>query len=243
MAGERPALTGEPGYRRLEATRIVATLDTLGRRIAERFPESSLARLCRETHSIAQQTHDNIRRLQRPRIGIRAASGILVLILIGVVAVAGYNLRLPAGVTDLAALVQTVAAAVNDIVFVGIAVVFLISLETRFKRREALKALHELRSIAHIVDMHQLTKDPEHLVSPAERTPSSPARTMTRPQLSRYLDYCSELLSLTSKLAALYGQHMDDPVVLGAVTEVETLATGLSNKIWQKIIILDTLKS
>lgn len=62
---------------------------------------------------------------------------------------------------------------------------------------------------------------------------------MTRFELSRYLDYCSELLSLTSKLAALFVQYVPDPVVLDAVNDVETLADGLSQKIWQKILVLD----
>ncbi|AHG89165.1 hypothetical protein J421_1628 [Gemmatirosa kalamazoonensis] len=72
-----------------------------------------------------------------------------------------------------------------------------------------------------------------------EDTAASPVRTMTPPELGRYLDYCSELLSLTSKLAALFVQHFTDPVVLGAVNEIETLVTGLSGKIWQKIEMLE----
>ena len=57
-------------------------------------------------------------------------------------------------------------------------------------------------------------------------------------ELGRYLDYCSELLSLASKVAALYMERLNDPVVLAAVNEIETLAGGLSNKIWQKITLL-----
>lgn len=63
---------------------------------------------------------------------------------------------------------------------------------------------------------------------------------MTRFELARYLDYCSELLSLTSKLAVLYVQRLDDPAVLAAVNDVQALTGGLANKIWQKIVILDT---
>ena len=63
---------------------------------------------------------------------------------------------------------------------------------------------------------------------------------MTQFELGRYLDYCSELLSLISKIAALYVQRFDDEVLLGAVDEVESLTSGLSRKIWQKIIILDS---
>ena len=57
--------------------------------------------------------------------------------------------------------------------------------------------------------------------------------------LGRYLDFCSELLSLTSKVAATLVQDFDDAVVLAGVNEVEELTTGLSGKIWQKITILE----
>jgi len=63
-------------------------------------------------------------------------------------------------------------------------------------------------------------------------------RRMTSLELGRYLDYCSEMLSLTGKVAALYVQHFDDRVALQAVNEIEDLTTGLSSKIWQKLMIL-----
>jgi hypothetical protein len=88
-------------------------------------------------------------------------------------------------------------AAVNQVILLAMAIFFMLSLETRAKRRAALKALHRLRSIVHIVDMHQLTKDPGYLSSPEMATPSSPERSLTRFELARYLDYCSELFSLT----------------------------------------------
>ena len=62
---------------------------------------------------------------------------------------------------------------------------------------------------------------------------------MTGPKLGRYLDYCSEMLSLTSKIAASFVQSFNDPVVLSTVNEIETLVTGLSGKIWQKITLLE----
>ena len=134
---------------------------------------------------------------------------------------------------------QTLDASINDVVFLGIAIFFLVTVEARLKRRKALGSLQQLRSVVHIVDMHQLTKDPERLMSPQPDTSSSPARSMTPPELGRYLDYCSELLSLTSKIAASFVQSFNDPVVLSTVNEIETLATGLSGKIWQKITLLE----
>ena len=121
----------------------------------------------------------------------------------------------------------------------GFLLVFLITAENRLRRMQALGHIRELRAIAHIVDMHQLTKDPDRFLHAIDDTVSSPRRTLTRDQLGRYLDYCSELLSLVSKLAALYAERFNDTVILQAVDEVEALTTGLSAKIWQKIMVLD----
>ena len=106
---------------------------------------------------------------------------------------------------------------------------------------ELLKAIHELRALAHIVDMHQLPKDPESYFAPAQHTTPSLRRAMTPFELNRYLDYCSESLALISKIAALYVQGFQDPVLLDAVDDVEDLTAGFSRKIWQKITILENL--
>ena len=106
---------------------------------------------------------------------------------------------------------QALESGVNDVLFVGAAIFFLLTVEGRIKRRRALRAIHELRAIAHVIDMHQLTKDPEWVLDRGRETGVLPARTMSRFELSRYLDYCSEALSLTGKVAALYIQGFDDP--------------------------------
>src|SRR5207244_11436364 len=113
--------------------------------------------------------------------------------------------------------------AIQNVVFLGVAVLFLANVDTRIRRRRTLGAIHELRSIAHIVDMHQLTKDPDQVVADGSATPSSPQRTMTRFELSRYLDYCAEVLALTGQVAALYVQGFKDPVRLEAVNDGEPL--------------------
>jgi len=63
---------------------------------------------------------------------------------------------------------------------------------------------------------------------------------MTSFEMNRYLDYCSEMLSLTGKVAALYIQDFDDAIALASVNDIESLATGLSRKIWQKLMILNS---
>jgi hypothetical protein len=58
-------------------------------------------------------------------------------------------------------------------------------------------------------------------------------------ELGRYLDYCSELLSLVSKTGASYVQQFPDPQAIEAVDGLTTLTTDLSRNIWQKIMILE----
>ena len=227
-------------FRELDAGKILSTIETLEKRVAERFLESGLRQLCQELLEIARDASERAASMARPNWPLRAAVGLIISAIFIILIAALGSLRLT-GFADFGAFAQAVDAGINDVVFLGIAIFFLVSLERRIKRRRALGALHELRSLAHIVDMHQLTKDPEHLTGSGPATPSSPERRMTRFELGRYLDYCTELLSLVSKIAALYVQRFDDEVVLSAVNEVESLTSGLSRKIWQKITLLDTV--
>jgi hypothetical protein len=136
---------------------------------------------------------------------------------------------------DLLPLIET---TINDIVFAGIAVFFLWSFPERVQRGQLLSLLHQLRSTAHIIDMHQLTKDPEQLKPSFVPSRVSTPLGMTRDQVERYLDYCSEMLSLVGKTAALCAEESRDNVVLETVSTIETLTVSLSRKIWQKILSL-----
>jgi hypothetical protein len=226
-------------YRNLDASKIVDTAAALRDRIGERFPSSSLLKVAEDLLAASRQAAGTAAWLARPNVGLRALVILLLLLLLGVLVGALSTLRLEPGFANLSDLFQGLEAAVNDVVFVGLAVFFLLTLETRHKRRRALAAIHELRSLAHVIDMHQLTKDPARLIASGSDTAASPQRTMSTFELTRYLDYCSELLSVISKVAALHVQRFQDPVTMAAVDQVESLAAGLSRKIWQKIMILD----
>jgi len=222
----------------LDADEIVRTIDTLSRRIEERFAGAGLGRVCRDLLTIAQHARERAQWIAQPILVLRIVTvGLAVLIVAGL-GLTVARLKPPAGGFEVGQFIQVLEAGINDLVLVGAAIFFLATLEGRIKRRRALRALHELRSIAHIIDMHQLTKDPERTIGEAPATASSPQRRMTPIELGHYLDYCSEMLSLTGKVAALYVQHFDDSVALQAVNEIEDLTTGLSSKIWQKLMIL-----
>ena len=223
-------------YRILDQQKTIETLKTLSRRIDERFPSASLTGVCREVQTIAEETCGRIAWLAKPHGIIRGA----IFAVIGLaIALGFYVIRRVKFHTD-GFSIEELEAATNAAFLLGASLFFLFGLESRLKRRNVLSAINELRAISHVIDMHQLTKDPSRLLASADQmTESSPQRTLTPFQLTRYLDYCSELLSLVGKLAALYAQSTTDGIVLAAVNDIETLTNGISRKIWQKIMILD----
>ncbi len=222
-------------YRQLEPAKIDHTVTLLAQRVEERFPGSGLGRVCRELEAVIRDTEQRCRWIAEPKRWLRWAIGLFILLLVAILGVSLAGLSFSTARLTWIELVTGIEAAMNDVILIGLALVFLISVENRIKRKKALKGLHELRSLAHVIDMHQLTKDPERAASPELDTASSPQRRLTPFQMTRYLDYCSEMLALIGKAAALYGQHLDDPVILASITEIENLATNLSQKIWQKI--------
>lgn len=228
-------------YRSLDPEKIVGTIETLCRRIDERFPDSGLGKVCRELLTIAVESQTRSAWIAKPHKPLRIMTGVLVTLLIAGLLVVLVNSTLPRNGVDLVGLVQVSEAGLNVFILLGAAILFLVTTEARIKRGRALKAIHELRALAHVIDMHQLTKDPERLLDRGSNTPSSPKQNLTSTELMRYLDYCSEMLSLIGKLAALYVQKFNDPAALAAVNDVEELTTSLSRKIWQKIMIVNSV--
>jgi hypothetical protein len=226
-------------YRELDAGRITTTAREISRRISERFPGSGLSDVSAALCELSEASALCAAQLRRPDWRIRGAVAAAVILAVAIAMLAVLSVHVRGGTTTLSDLAQGLEAAVNNLVFLGLALFFLLSLESRSKRRRALGGLNDLRSIAHVIDMHQLTKDPELEVRLAATVDGG--GTMRRAELARYLDYCSELLSITSKLAALHLQAFSDPVVLDSVNGIQALTLGLSGKIWQKIMILDLI--
>jgi hypothetical protein len=239
---EPPVAAPKSRYQALDAVKIVSTARKLHQRIRQRFPESNLGRVAEELVMAGEESRVLAASLARPIWWLRgltfASIAILVIVFISTLAVFRGNVALFSSVADY---LQGLDAAVNELIFFSLAVFFLFTLETRVKRRRALKELHALRSMAHIIDMHQLTKDPERFSETDADEPAPAEGALSALELTRYLDYCSEMLAVISKLAALHVQEFSDPVTLSAVNDIEDLTQGLSRKIWQKIMILDRI--
>ncbi|MBY0588467.1 hypothetical protein K2X85_14930 [bacterium] len=233
-------------YRQLDPARIIETAERLRQRISERFPSSGLAQIGIELEQITREAAHRSSIIRRPNTPLRLA----IVVVVGLLAVIvflfirGINANtVEKHLSDALDVAQFAESALGTIVFLGAFLLFLVSLEIRFKRKRALDAIYELRSLAHVVDMHQLTKDPEIMTGRGPATKSSPERKMTPFELGRYLDYCAEILSLIGKVSVVYLQGIQDAEVLESVDQIETLTTSLSRKIFQKITLLDRIQN
>ncbi|MEW4488029.1 hypothetical protein AB1L42_08085 [Thalassoglobus sp. JC818] len=224
----------------LDPEKIIETVATLRNRIRERFPDAGLATVADDLLNIARDAQQTGMAIKRPMYGVRLLSFLIIIAISACFVMVIKVIRIPNQPLPAGELVQALDAGFNALVLIGATVIFLMTLETRVKRSRTVKAIHRLRSLVHIIDMHQLTKDPERVLTrdPKHNTLSSPKRMMDRFLLNRYLDYCSEMLALCGKIAAVYVDEFSDPQAVAVVNDLENLTTGLGRKIWQKIMIL-----
>lgn len=228
-------------FKRLDPQRILDTCRSLEARISGRFPGRGIAKVAGELVAQAQTTISETAALQPPIWGLRLLVGGVVLAGATLFALVGSVIPLNQLSRSSIGSFEGIEAGLNIAVLGGLALTALVQIEARVKRRRAARGLHALRAIIHVIDMHQLTKDPSALSPDYPRRAESPERDLSPAELERYLDYCSEMLSLTGKLAALYAQAVPDEGVASAVNDIETLGSQLSAKVWQKITMIDII--
>ena len=226
-----------PGLDHLDSRHVRTTVVRLEERIEARFPERGILGLVRRLSALIDDVESSAVgisvKLRRTRLQSRAAAAVVL-----VATVVAMVLALRDTLADeTVSWLPLIESTINDLVFAALALWFLYSLPERLQRGRSLALLHRLRSLAHVIDMHQLAKDPERFHGYV-RTASSVDPDLTPREMEHYLEYCSEMLSLVGKAAALVAEESRDDVVLDAVGGIETLTTSLSRKIWQKISLL-----
>jgi hypothetical protein len=219
----------EQGYKHLRADKLIETADRLASRVVGRFPEASLGKVAVAVADVTRNAVATAERINRPNWALRVG---LIALAVGIVAVA-VTLAV-VGINDSKQFMEIVRVASGAGLWLGAVAVFFWTLETRLRRGKVVQALHELRGLAHIIDMHQLSKDPE---CGAEADPA-----YNREGLGHYLNYCSEMLAILSKIGQLYVEDFPDGTTLAAVDQLERLTSGLSQKIWQKVMILGQVR-
>jgi hypothetical protein len=222
-------------YQRLRAQPVKATVDRLQARITARFPDRNLRLIAGELSSAVDEL---LIRPQTRWYGLLRIASRVGMALIGLLLVVGvvllFNQPTPQA-SNAWNWITIAESSINDVVFAGVAIYFLWQLPDRVQRNHDLRALHRLRSLAHVIDMHQLTKDPERYAPAFQKTAQSVQVTLSPIEMANYLDYCSELLSLVSKTAAVYAERSTDPAVLATISDIENLTNGMGRKIWQKL--------
>jgi hypothetical protein len=211
----------------LQTDEVTATLERLMERITERFPKSGLSKVCADLIEISRDTREVAAWILKPNMVLRVGITVFLVVVSFTLFYSLSKLKLSFASPSVQDLVGVLNSATNEIILLSAGVFSLIAIENRIKRERVIDAISNLRAVAHIIDMHQLTK-----------APGSKTHGLSDEQLSRYLDYCSEMLSLVSKIAFLYVNNFDDAPANQSVNELEDLTSGLSRKIWQKITII-----
>ena len=222
-------------FKNLDIDKVTAAIELLRLRVQERFPTANLLNVCNELKELSNNAKANIQHLNKPYVYFRIIFSFLIILTIVLITYTIWHISSQDLPSNFQSFIATSEALMNELVMIGAAFYFIGKFENSLKQKKILYALQELRTIIHVIDLHQLTKDPTPILQ--HNTEHSPERALSKSELNSYLDYCSEMLSLTSKVAATYGFNCNDQIVLETIHNIEVLSGTLSNKIWQKITI------
>jgi hypothetical protein len=221
------ALRFRPGpdqKHRLDPSKIVETAKNLADDINARFPGSSLAGLAEELTKVAVATRTRGRQARRPILAIRAVSALAIgLALVGLWYLARH-IHTRWEFSTVGELFGALTAGFNLVVLLAGALWFCATLEARFKRKETLEYIQELREFAHVIDVTQLYYTPGLYQSHHEAPPGKMAIDET------YLLYCTQMLGVISNLAPLYTRGATGDSILRAASEVQMLAMAIATK-------------
>ena len=222
-------------FKNLDIDKVTAAIELLRLRVQERFPTANLLNVCNELKELSNNAKANIQHLNKPYVYFRIIFSFLIILTIVLITYTIWHISSQDLPSNFQSFIATSEALMNELVMIGAAFYFIGKFENSLKQKKILYALQELRTIIHVIDLHQLTKDPAPILQ--NNSEHSPERALSKSELNSYLDYCSEMLSLTSKVAATYGFNCNDQIVLETINNIEVLSGTLSNKIWQKITI------
>ena len=132
-------------FRELDAGEIIRTIERLSERVEARFPGSGLSSVSRDFLGLSRDAAREADALGAPNWMIRVGVGIVIVTMVATAVVALTSAFSAFGQAaesfGAAEMFQTIESLINDIVFLGIAVFFLATIESRIKRRKALQRL------------------------------------------------------------------------------------------------------
>jgi hypothetical protein len=211
---------------KLNHEKLQQTSNQLAEWINDEFGKSHLAKVSREVSLFASEAVARAEAIRRPIWYLRVAIwGTISLILAGAVHQIWTH--------QLHEIIKFMNDTSGAAAWLVAALAIFITLEVRLKRRRAIQAINELRGLVHIVDMHQLAKD---------EAIEEFYKDKDKKQIVEYLHACTAMLAILSKLGQLYVENFPDETAVRAVNDFELITTGLSNKIWLKILSMKKIE-
>ena len=111
----------------LDSRKLIETLERLCLRIEDRFPAAGLLQAARNLLDVARETDQTIRWIERPNLPMRALSIAVIVLLLGGLAYSFGQLRLELQSLGLKGLVEFSEAALNELILLGAAIVFIVT--------------------------------------------------------------------------------------------------------------------
>jgi hypothetical protein len=199
-------------------------------KICESFPEASLRHTSLTILTIALEIPSTIKWIMKRNYFVM----ITLFLLFATVGSGLYytwkNMNITFSGVNIAEFAQMFDASFSFLVLLGSGAYFLFSYQSRARKQKLVRAINKLIGLTHVVESHQLTKDPDH-------NPYKDSK-----MLAKYLNYCTDLLALISKIGFLYVQALNEPEAQSIEGDLETLTSGISRKIWQKIMLVGRLE-
>ena len=219
----------------LNPKKLCKTIHSLEVIVAEKFPERSFRKTILELSKVAKEAKELSYKLSGKHVvawTIIIAAPIVLLCAISYLFIVYAHFSSDEAQTGILEYSDTLDLFVNLIVLSVMGSYALFRQYRLRRRKRAMQILHKLRSIAHVIDLTQHGKNYQFIVDTQDHKSD---KYISLDDCIQYLTYSSQALSLTSKVAAILIEDYNDNTVIASVCEIESLCTGISLKIWQKI--------
>ena len=147
-------------YREINPTKLIDSVGKMADRVEEQFPSSGLSAVANEVAAVAEGTVARVAEIKKPRIGLRIGVGIMVLLVLSGPLLFSFLLSFSEEVTNLGDFLEATDAGLHMLLVLAGGIYFLVGMENRMRRNQALDAIAEFRSLTHLVDLHQINKNP-----------------------------------------------------------------------------------
>jgi hypothetical protein len=228
----------------LDPNKIYKNISALEQRVLARFEGRNIAKRAKKLTELSAKAVVRSQQLAKPNYFLRLIS-ILSLTLF-IAAIAALLLEASSAINfasnvDLSELLQGAQAGIELVVFLGIVVLFIWSIETRIRRKALLTEIEYLQNFLHLINVGQLDKEPVRLDKGFKKEKNSPDISLDYFSMERYLSHSQKLAHYAAEVGRVYANTLVDAEVDNAAEELRRFAFDIARTCLEKMNIL-TLK-